>query len=451
MGPVQTLHEFALNLLSDPQALADFNADPQAVLSAVGLADVSAADVHEIIPLVMDLAPTSVTDSFGSAGDVTGVLDSGVIETAHGLVDNVTHDATGAFVRATDTFGPVDTIQGTVAEAAAPLSDVLNSLPNLSGVFGAVSDVAEQTGLNTVTHEALDTVSGVVDNVADAVAGVPIVGPVLEAGAIDLENTVGALGDHLWDGQLVGSAVDAVTNHLGDALLPVAVVDTVSELPVVGEPVGGLLEDVRIEGGALLGAVNTAIGSTPVGVESGDLLSNLLSGDLSDVTTAANTVTDSVSANLGNVPVVGGVVAGVADTASGVLNTAADTGSDFASTGDLSGTLDHVTAALPAAPNIPVVGDVVGGLTANAPVVTDVVSSVTSTVGGAAAGVPVVGDVVSTVSDVHVTDVTSTVTTTVHSVAGGVTDNLNIGHVTDVADVAGTDSGLLGDHLHLGL
>lgn len=417
MGPVQTLHEFALNLLSDPQALADFNADPQAVLSAAGLADVSAADVHEIIPLVMDLAPTSVTDSFGSTGDVASTLD---------------------------------TVHGTVTEAAAPLSDVLNALPNLSGVFGAVSDVAEQTGLNTVAHEALGTVSGVVDNVADAVAGVPIVGPVLEAGAIDLENTVDAVGEHLFDGQLVGAAVDAVTNHLGDALMPVAVVDTVSELPVIGEPVGGLLEDVRLEGAALLGAVNTAIGSTPVGVQSGDLLSNLLAGDLSDVTTTATTVTGSVSANLGDLPVVGGAVAGVADTATGVLNTAADT-SDFASTGDLTGTLDHVTAALPAAPALPV-GDVVGtvtstvgGLTAGAPAVTDVVSTVTSTVGTVTSHVPAV-DGLNSVTDIHGTDATSSVT----SVVSNVTDNLNIGHVTDVANVAGTDSGLLGD-LHLGL
>lgn len=419
MGPVQTLHEFALNLLSDPQALADFNTDPQALLSAAGLDDVSAADVHEIIPLVMDLAPASMTESltsFDAAGDVTGTLD---------------------------------TARAAVADAAEPLGGVLNALPNLSGVFGAVSDVAEQTGLNTVTHDVLGTVSDGVDSLGDAVADVPIVGPVLQAGAIDLEHTVDAVGGHLWDGKLVGSAVDALTNHLGDALMPAALVDAVSEVPVVGEPVSGVLDDARWEGAALLGAVNTAIGSTPVGVQSGDLLSNLLSGDLSDVTTAANTMTDSVSANLGDLPVAGGAVAGVADTASGVLNTAADTTQDFASSGDLSGTLDHVTSALPAAPNVPVVGDVVGGLAAHAPAVGDVVSSVTSTVGGAAAHVPAVGNVVSTVSDIHATDVTSTVHSVVGEVAGGASD-LNIGHVTEVPDLHATD-GLLGDTLHLGL
>ncbi|GLY65060.1 IniB N-terminal domain-containing protein [Amycolatopsis taiwanensis] len=453
MGPVQTLHDFALNLLSDPQALADFNADPQAVLSAAGLDDVSAADVHEIMPLVMDLAPASVTDSlssFDAAGDVTGTLD---------------------------------TARAALANATAPLGGILGDLPNLSGVFGAVSDVAEQTGLNTVTHEALGAVSDVVDGVADAVSGVPIAGPVLEAGAIDLENTVSAVGDHLFDGKLVGASVDALTNHLGDALMPGALVDTVSQLPAVGAPLGGLLEDVRTEGSALLGTVNAAIGSTPVGMQGGDLVSDLSVSDLSSVNTTLNTVTDSVSENLGNLPLVGGAVSGAIDAASGVVDTATTTVGDFAATGDLSGTLDQVTSALPAAPALPAVGDVVdsvnstvGGLAANAPAVGDVVGSVGSTVGGLAANAPVVGDVVnsvgSTVGDVtahvpavgnvmntamgtvgntSVADIHQDVTSHVanlHSTVSGLASDLNVGHVADVPDLHAAD-GLLGD-LHLG-
>src|SRR5438067_3193006 len=94
MGPVQTLHEFTLNLLSEPQALEAFNADPQAVLNAAGLSDVTAADVHEIIPLVMDTAPASLTETLGSLGvpsvpslDVPN-LDAGSLENAVATVSD---------------------------------------------------------------------------------------------------------------------------------------------------------------------------------------------------------------------------------------------------------------------------------------------------------------------------------------------------------------------------
>jgi hypothetical protein len=53
----QTLHDFVLNLLSDTQALAAFEQDPAAVLDLAGLSDISAADVQEVIPLVIDYVP----------------------------------------------------------------------------------------------------------------------------------------------------------------------------------------------------------------------------------------------------------------------------------------------------------------------------------------------------------------------------------------------------------
>jgi hypothetical protein len=53
----QTLHDFVLNLLSDSQALAAFEQDPAALLDHAGLSDISAADVQEVIPLVIDYVP----------------------------------------------------------------------------------------------------------------------------------------------------------------------------------------------------------------------------------------------------------------------------------------------------------------------------------------------------------------------------------------------------------
>ena len=60
MNSPLTLHDFVLNLLSDADARADFQADPDGALSKAGLSDVNAADVHEVIPLVVDYAPASV-------------------------------------------------------------------------------------------------------------------------------------------------------------------------------------------------------------------------------------------------------------------------------------------------------------------------------------------------------------------------------------------------------
>jgi hypothetical protein len=53
----QTLHDFVLNLLSDSQAMASFEQDPAAMLDHAGLSDISAVDVGEALPLVIDYVP----------------------------------------------------------------------------------------------------------------------------------------------------------------------------------------------------------------------------------------------------------------------------------------------------------------------------------------------------------------------------------------------------------
>src|SRR5947208_211431 len=76
MDSVQTLHDFALNLLNDPTALAAFGADPQQALALAGLGDVSAADVHEVIPLVLDFVPVDSLPAVGAlpqVGDLTAL------------------------------------------------------------------------------------------------------------------------------------------------------------------------------------------------------------------------------------------------------------------------------------------------------------------------------------------------------------------------------------------
>ncbi|GAB2982628.1 IniB N-terminal domain-containing protein [Amycolatopsis acidiphila] len=395
MSAVQTLHGFVLNLLNDQQALADFDHDPQGVLNAAGLADVTPADVHDLVPLVTEAAPVSMaggTDSFAANGDLATTLDDSVARgsaVSSPLVSDVSHVVAGG----------------------------LSGLPNLSGVFGATSDLAGATGLNTVTDEALHTASGVVHEVAAAVDTVPVVGPLADAEDIDLQNTAAAVGDHVFDGQLVGAVVDATTNHLGDALLAQTAVGTVSALPGVGGPLGDLAGQVRFDGGAALGIGNEALGSTPVGTHSGEALADQFLGG------------------------------------------------DFGPGGDMSDTLDHASSAVPAVPGVPALPAVPGVPAVPAlpavsalpavphlpalpavpaiPASGDVVSSVTDTAGHGGAHLPVVDHTLGSLGDSGVTDLhqdVASVHSHVYSIVSPQADDL---------DLHGTDNPL--DHFGLGL
>ena len=56
----KTLLQFLLDLLRDPQAQAEFDANPQGALTAAGLDGMCFADVRDALPLVMDHAPAAV-------------------------------------------------------------------------------------------------------------------------------------------------------------------------------------------------------------------------------------------------------------------------------------------------------------------------------------------------------------------------------------------------------
>jgi hypothetical protein len=60
MQPPLTLHDFVINLLSDADARAAFDLDPDGALREAGLTGVTPADVRDVIPLVADFAPAHV-------------------------------------------------------------------------------------------------------------------------------------------------------------------------------------------------------------------------------------------------------------------------------------------------------------------------------------------------------------------------------------------------------
>ena len=85
MTAATSLLDFILNLLTDPQAQAEFRASPEHVLAAHGLTGVSAADIRETLPLVTDHryvelnsshhhVPPSAPPPAGDSGDVRAVI-----------------------------------------------------------------------------------------------------------------------------------------------------------------------------------------------------------------------------------------------------------------------------------------------------------------------------------------------------------------------------------------
>src|SRR5256885_190173 len=118
MNSPVTLHDFVLNLISDADARTAFQLDPDAALHAAGLTDVTPADVHDAIPLVVDYAPARVaglaaglpdppapapgaTLDGGVAGTVPGTVAS-TAGTLTGTVDGLTHHTVGTLTGSLD-------------------------------------------------------------------------------------------------------------------------------------------------------------------------------------------------------------------------------------------------------------------------------------------------------------------------------------------------------------
>jgi len=182
MESVQTLHDFALNLLNDPTALAAFGTDPQGALAAAGLGDVSAADVHEVLPLVLDYVPV---DSLPAVGGLPAVGD----------LTNVGTDATGI-------QGAIDQLTALTAGLGLPATPALPGVGDLGvgelpGVGGLGLPAVPGVGALPAVNDLTTTAAGVT-----ALAGDP-------TGAF---GAAGDLGSSLDAVQVAGNLVYSVTD-----------------------------------------------------------------------------------------------------------------------------------------------------------------------------------------------------------------------------------------------
>ncbi|MEU4743572.1 IniB N-terminal domain-containing protein [Actinosynnema sp. NPDC023658] len=280
-----TLHDFVLDLLSDPTALADFQADAEGTLARAGLSDISALDVQEVIPLVLDYVPTgslpaldgialddlpldlldagqagaifrlkAVADQLTvsgatGAGDVKAAVAGTLSADAHGLTLfggvsswDLLDGAASAKLRVEGDFSSVgdvtDTLDGTLHTATA-IGTLDGAAATAGGVTGALPHA---DSLTSSAFGAVDTLHGVVDDVTGGLTGnLPVgdLGNVADLG--HLGNVTGNLGDLGNLGDTLDVTGSAHGHHNADPLS--GVTDTVGDVAHTAG-VGGVVSNV---------------------------------------------------------------------------------------------------------------------------------------------------------------------------------------------------------------
>ncbi|MEV7097334.1 IniB N-terminal domain-containing protein [Amycolatopsis sp. NPDC051045] len=232
MDSVQTLHDFALNLLNDPTALAAFGTDPQGCLAAAGLGDVSAADVHEVIPLVLDYVPVDSLPAVGGlpvvgdlspiGTDATGI--QGAIDQLTALTAGLGLPAVGDLPGAGDLVGELPGVGGLglpglggLGHSVTSVTDVTNTVASVTALAG---DTTSSLGLGGDLAQSID--AGALGGLGSAVTGAVESGNVV--GQVDdvVTGVTGHVAAPVHAGDLTGAVTGAVTgatdvtNHIGD-------------------------------------------------------------------------------------------------------------------------------------------------------------------------------------------------------------------------------------------
>jgi hypothetical protein len=278
-----TLHDFVLKLLVEPGARAEFELDPEGALADAGLGDITAADVQDVIPLVVDYAPVDGVTGLVDTDALVGGLDTdptSAVSQLQGFTQHLpigTGSGTGTDLNlgATAVAGvSLDLGQLEVSPVTLPglgigpaglvgvpsqlsaLGDPAGTIDGLEPIGSAVSGpVPGGTGpagpdgltgtVDGVTGE-LDGVVGSVGEVTDPVNGVvdSTVTGVVGAADVTVGTLTGVTGAFGSPG-LTGSVAGAHSTDLGLAADPTAAGHTGSDLPAIGHsPVDGLVGDV---------------------------------------------------------------------------------------------------------------------------------------------------------------------------------------------------------------
>ena len=155
-----SLLDFVMSLVRDPDAAARYAADPAAAIADAQLTDVTSVDVDNLIPVVTEsmpmAAPSAGPDPFGaeaagnvwSSGAATAAFDafadpapaSAVIDTASAVIDT-----TDEFDPSVDALTSPDALVDTVSPQFADpvLDDATMAGTDLDDVWGAAPDDAQ--------------------------------------------------------------------------------------------------------------------------------------------------------------------------------------------------------------------------------------------------------------------------------------------------------------------
>ncbi|PWR08768.1 hypothetical protein DKT68_14475 [Micromonospora acroterricola] len=244
MDSNQTLHDFVLDLLTNPDARSAFDLDPEGALNAAGLTDITAADVQDVVPLVVDyapgqgLAPLAPVEQLGfdplvtDATDVVGQLQSVAQQIS------ITSSPGGLDVKAG--------VLGAIAVDPATVAAGVTVLPGIGLGVGPSGLDTDLTGVSDVAHTLDADVVAPVDGIVD-----PVVGDV--TGTVgNPTGLLGATDSGLLGGDLTGGVLSGTQGHVDGLVGSLGVDDTLGSLGV-GDTLGGL--GLGDGGGAVGGVV----------------------------------------------------------------------------------------------------------------------------------------------------------------------------------------------------
>ena len=264
MDSSPTLQDFVLNLIYDPAARSAFEVDPESALHAAGLGDITAADVQQVIPLVVDSAPATGLHGLAGIDDLTtGVANldmAGAVSQLQAITSQVAvvPSQVAGDLSLTNTLGGVNaTVLSVTVDQAIGVSVLSGNSLGLDGVTSAVP--AGVGGLSAGDDPGLHLDSGVVAPVEHTVTGVTAgvdhlsggvdAGPVgiLDDGLGTVANLPASISlDHGLDLDVAG--VGGATSSVGSLIEPdlgrVLPHDPVDDLGTTVSSVGGAGHDV---------------------------------------------------------------------------------------------------------------------------------------------------------------------------------------------------------------
>lgn len=251
MDSSPTLHDFVLNLLCDSTARSAFELDPEGVLQDAGLGDITAADVREVIPLVVDYAPVEGISNLPVADNLPTDVPDVDIAGAVRQLQSVTQQLPIGDLHPSGDFN-VTTASAVTAGSGGLLADPLAPVGGINlGGLSLDGLNLDQLGLDGAVP-AVDTVTGVTDGLSaahDPAAGIDasVLAPV---GGVTTGVVAGA--DHV----VADTAVDGTFGTLDTT---VNGVDALTR---------GVLDPLHLDHGAILPATTSTVNSVVGGVDS---------------------------------------------------------------------------------------------------------------------------------------------------------------------------------------